>query len=256
MPTMVPPKKNTQFITYIALVSQADTKLLKSNPTIAVGDFKASTDGGALANLGTLPTVTPASSTMVKITMSTSEMNGDNATLVCIDAAGAEWCDAQFNFQTSARQVEDLAFPLTSGRGSLIGSSGHHALDFAAINLPAGPVPEMGILENGTPQAATTTTVQGRAGDTYAANDAPNSALMMIFGSTEGYWQARLIIDYNAATKTYTIDTIVQPTGTLRYIVFAGAPASSSLPFPVNIKQINDTLIQGTGAAGDRWRKV
>src|SRR4051812_6759213 len=102
----MPAKKNTQWIGYIALVSQADTKLLKSNPTIASGDFKTSLDGAALGNLGTLPTVTPASSVMVKITLSTSEMNGDNTSVVCIDASGAEWCDQFLNIQPSVRQID------------------------------------------------------------------------------------------------------------------------------------------------------
>lgn len=124
MATFVPPKINTQFIYYSALVSQADTRLLKSNPTIAAGDFKTSLDGGALGNLGTLPTVTPASSVMVKFTLATTETNGGNFTIVSIDAAGAEWCDRCDNFQTSARQIDDLAFPNVSGRGQDIDASG------------------------------------------------------------------------------------------------------------------------------------
>lgn len=107
MPSYVTPKKNTQFIFYIGLRSRADTKVLQANPTIAAGDFKVSTDGGSLGNLGTLPAVTPASSKMVKITLSTSEMNGDNVTVVCSDAAGDEWCDEIINIQTSASQVDD-----------------------------------------------------------------------------------------------------------------------------------------------------
>lgn len=114
MATYVPPKKNVEYIFYIGLVSQANTKTLQSNPTIAAGDFKVSTDGGALANLGTLPAVTPASSKMVKVTLSAAEMNGDNITVVCSDASGAEWCDLIINFQTAANQVDDLAAALTA----------------------------------------------------------------------------------------------------------------------------------------------
>jgi hypothetical protein len=124
VPSYVSPKKNTQYILFISLVSQASTKLMKANPTIAAGDFKVSTDGGALANLGTLPVVTPASSAMVKITLSTSEMNGDNVTVVCSDAAGAEWCDLTINIQTSARQLDDLAYPATTGRSLAVDASG------------------------------------------------------------------------------------------------------------------------------------
>lgn len=108
MATMVPPQKGVQYIFYVGLVSQADTKLLKANPTIAAGDFKVSTDGGAFANLGTLPTVTPAAGTAVKITLSTTEMNGDNIIVTCIDAAGAEWCDLLINIQTSAQSLDTM----------------------------------------------------------------------------------------------------------------------------------------------------
>lgn len=124
MATYQPPKINTQWIGYVSLVSQASTLVMQSNPTIAAGDFKVSIDGGALANLGTLPAVTPASSKMVKITLSTSEMNGANITVVCSDAAGAEWCDLVFNLQTSARQIDDLAYPATSGRSMVVDASG------------------------------------------------------------------------------------------------------------------------------------
>lgn len=109
MPSYYPPKKNTQYILYIGLASQANATAFQNNPTIAAGDFKVSTDGGALGNLGTLPVVTPASSKMVKITLSTSEMNGDNVTLVGSDAAGAEWRDIIINIQTAAQQIDDLA---------------------------------------------------------------------------------------------------------------------------------------------------
>jgi hypothetical protein len=51
-------------------------------------------------------------------------MNGDNVQVLFSDAAGAEWADALFNIQTTARQVDDLAFPLTSGRGELISTTG------------------------------------------------------------------------------------------------------------------------------------
>lgn len=124
MATYFPPKINTQYIFYAALVSQANTKLMQVNPTIAAGDFKVSIDGGALANLGTLPAVTPSSSMMVKFTLSTSEMNGANITVVCSDAAGSEWCDAVFNIQTTARQIDDLAYPATSGRSMVVDASG------------------------------------------------------------------------------------------------------------------------------------
>lgn len=74
-----------------------------------------SIDGGALANLGTLPTVTPAGGSLVKITLSVAEMTGANILVVCSDAAGAEWCDLTLDIPTAARQIDDLYFRPSSG---------------------------------------------------------------------------------------------------------------------------------------------
>lgn len=105
----LPPKRNAAYTFYLGLVSQADTKLLQTNPTIAAGDFQVSTGGGAFANLATLPVVEPAGSQVVKVVLSAAEMNAANVVVRARDAAGAEWCDALFPIQTSLRQIDDLA---------------------------------------------------------------------------------------------------------------------------------------------------
>jgi hypothetical protein len=117
------PKNGVAYIFYGCLVSQADTKLFKSAPTLAAGDFKVSTDGGAFANLATLPTNTPGTFS-IKFSLSAGEMTGDNILVVASDAAGAEWCDQCWNIQTSARGVADLAFPATTGRSMVVDANG------------------------------------------------------------------------------------------------------------------------------------
>lgn len=109
MASYVTPKKNAAFVFYCALEDRANAGLFKAAPTLAAGDFKVSIDGGALANLTDLPTVTPSGGRMVKVTLTASEMNGDNITVVASDASGAEWYDLVVNIQTSAQQVDDLA---------------------------------------------------------------------------------------------------------------------------------------------------
>ncbi len=136
MPSYVTPKKNVEYIFYIGLTDQADTKLLKANPTIAAGDFKVSIDGGSFNNPSTLPSVTPASGKAVKCTLSTSEMNGDNIIFVASDSAGAEWCDQIINIQTSARQIDDLAFPTTSGRSIDVTTTGGVGIDWSNVENP------------------------------------------------------------------------------------------------------------------------
>ena len=97
-----PPVKNQDFLIRIALEDMASPGSFKSSPTIATGDFKVAIDGAALANLATLPTVSPAASVLVLITLSAAEMNGDVITLVAIDqTATKEWADLVLSIPTT-----------------------------------------------------------------------------------------------------------------------------------------------------------
>src|SRR3990167_10206195 len=136
MATYVPPKINTAYVFYISLVSQANTKVFQANPTLAAGDFNVATEDGAPGGLGTTPTVDADFTKRVKVTLAAGEMNGGNVTLICSDAAGAEWCDLTINIQTSARQVDDLAFPVTSGRGLDVTATGAAGIDWANVENP------------------------------------------------------------------------------------------------------------------------
>ena len=124
MATYNTPKRATAYKFYVGLVDQSNTKLLKANPTIAAGDFQVSKDGGAFANLTTLPSANPASGRSIMIDLSATEMTADNVVVQCVDAAGAEWCDLFVNLQTTARQIDDLAYPATTGRSLLVDASG------------------------------------------------------------------------------------------------------------------------------------
>lgn len=98
-----PPVKNEDFVIQIGLEDYANPGNLKSSPTIAAGDFKVSKDGGALANLTTLPVVAPAASVCVTITLSATEMNADVVTVVWQDqTAPKEWVDDLISIPTTA----------------------------------------------------------------------------------------------------------------------------------------------------------
>jgi len=98
-PPYQPPQKGQPFVFYLSLVSQADTKLFQTNPTLAAGDFKITKDGGALADLAVLPTVEPAMSKSVKVSLSGTEMTADNILMIASDQAGAQWADLAVNIQ-------------------------------------------------------------------------------------------------------------------------------------------------------------
>jgi hypothetical protein len=131
--TYVPAKRGAEFIFYVTLRQQADQKLLKSKPTIASGDFTISKDGGAFASLATTPTVTPSSGYAVKITLSASEMTADQVIVVAHDASGAEWIDDSWSIQTTARQIDDLLAPTTTGRTLDVTSTGCAGVDLANV---------------------------------------------------------------------------------------------------------------------------
>ncbi|KKK83311.1 hypothetical protein LCGC14_2794670 [marine sediment metagenome] len=140
MATYVPAKKNTAFITYVGLPSQANALTLQANPTLANGDVKVAIDDGAPANLATLPVVDGDFTKRVKVNLSAGEMNGDNCTLIFSDAAGAEWCDQTVNLQTAVRLIDDLAFPTTTGRSIDVTATGAVGIDWGNIENPTTAV--------------------------------------------------------------------------------------------------------------------
>lgn len=104
----VPAKKNTAYVFYVGLPSQANSRTLQANPTLAAGDVKVAIDDGAPANLATLPAVDADFTKRVKVSMSAAEMNGDNITVIFSDASGSEWCDLIVNIQTVTTQIDSL----------------------------------------------------------------------------------------------------------------------------------------------------
>lgn len=98
-----PPVKNEDFIFYLAVEDYASPGNFKASPTIAAGDFQVSKDGGAFANLGTLPAVTPAAGRMIKVTLSNTEMNADNVVVQGVDQTSPkEWADIVVAIVTTA----------------------------------------------------------------------------------------------------------------------------------------------------------
>jgi hypothetical protein len=97
-----PPKKGEDFLVRIALLDNAVAGSFKSSPSLAVGDFKVDKDGAGLINLGTAPSVSPAGTVLVLITLSAAEMNADVVTVVGIDQTSPkEWCDFVLSIPTT-----------------------------------------------------------------------------------------------------------------------------------------------------------
>lgn len=98
-----PPIKNEDFKIRISLEDYTNPGKFKSNPTLAAGDAKIDKDGGGLSNLATLPTVSPASTKLVLIELSSTEMNADVVTIILSDQTDPpEWCDIVISIPTTS----------------------------------------------------------------------------------------------------------------------------------------------------------
>jgi hypothetical protein len=143
--------------------------------------------------------------------------------VVTITGTGLDSCDLEFVL---------IAFNPRDGV-----RLGLTALPSSAVEAD-GPVPLFGITDQGTAQSATSTTLVLRAAAPFADNTCIGSTLL-VFGSTQGYWQARQITDYTTADDTATVDAWdVTPSGTITYKVFGSPPGSTSSPPAVNVTQI------------------
>ena len=102
-----------------------------------------------------------------------------------------------------------------------------------------------GISSYGTAQSATGTTVVLAAGESLA-DDVTIGQVLGVYGSTQAYWQFRVITDYVNSTDTATVDTwTVTPSGTITYVRFASPPADAT-----NIPAVNVTKVAGTTQTG------
>ena len=117
-----------------------------------------------------------------------------------------------------------------------------------AFDDTAGPVPWMGIIDQGTAQSASATGLVLRAAAAFD-NDTLIGATIAVYGSTQGFWQVRTITDSALSGDSVTVDTWnTTPSGTITYKIFASGPASTSSPPAVNVTQFGGSAI--TSASG------
>lgn len=130
------PKKGAAYVAHIALLDSS-TGAIKTTPTIVSGDFKVSKDGGALADLDTLPSESPSGSGIVAVTISATEMNADRVTVRWKDASGAEWDDGALTIYTRAVTVDELVRSTTPVNALDVAATGEVGLDFTNTKTPA-----------------------------------------------------------------------------------------------------------------------
>lgn len=103
-----------------------------------------------------------------------------------------------------------------------------------------GPLAGLGVLDRGTAQSDSTTSLRLRDALTYA-DDEPNGATALIYSATTGAGQRSAISDYVGSTDTATLGTTLptDPTGTVRYEIYGTASASGTLT--ANVTQVEGT---------------
>jgi len=108
-----------------------------------------------------------------------------------------------------------------------------------------GPVPLFALIDRGTAQSATASTLQLRAAAAFG-DDQILGATVVITGGSAGVGQSRTIIDYVSSTDTVTVSSVWQttPTGTITYEIY-GSPLADS------VAQTGDAFAQiGIAGAG------
>lgn len=94
----MPAIKGQIYNDYLTLPSYASFGIfMQVTPTIVAGDVKVVKDGGAPANIATLPTV---SGTVVTYTLSATETNADSILVLFKDQSGDEWVDVTVKIET------------------------------------------------------------------------------------------------------------------------------------------------------------
>lgn len=118
---------------------------------------------------------------------------------------------------------------LSGSVGSVTGAVGSVAtggISEASFATTAGSFDALGIIDQGTAQAATGTTLQLRSAAAFA-DDEIIGATCLITGGSAGVGQARTITDYVSSTDTATVATwTTTPTGTITYECFGTATSS------------------------------
>lgn len=105
----VPPLRGSAYSFDICLVSQADTDIFKTSPTLAAGDVTVALDGAGANNITALP-ASPADG-VIHVALTAAEMTAARVAVLFHDVAGDEWQDALVTIETDTAQMNDLAQP-------------------------------------------------------------------------------------------------------------------------------------------------
>lgn len=225
------PKKNVAYTFYVALVD-ATSGGFRVNPTIAVGDFKVSTNGGVFSNLATLPVVEPAGSISVKISLSQSEMNSNKIVVQCIDAAGNEWADELFFIDADDVNIDDMVRSTTPANTLNVSAAGRAESNVKQLDDSSIALAKMAALYGGAVATGTVNTVADSGDFTLTSTDLSNSN-----NSYNNMWLVML-----SGSNKFIPRIIGTYTGSSKRVQFRGTEMAGPFPRTVN--------------AGDTWMLI
>ncbi len=157
----------------------------------------------------------------------------------------------EINTNAGAIAVVDLTTTTTTAANVTTVSSG--AISEASFATTAGSFAPLQVIDQGTAQSATGTTLVLRSAAAFA-DDEPNGARILITGGSTGVGQSRLITDYVSTTDTATVAAwTTTPTGTITYKIFSSvaaatgtAPSASEVADEVQTRTIAGVTLVGT----------
>lgn len=246
---------DAQTVSFVAAIFSIDNRQLL-RPTVASRTLDVSAGGEAgidWANVGSPTTTLNLSGTSTKALEPTTA--GRTLDVTATGEAGIDW--ANIGSPTTSVALSGTSVLLTSGTGTgqVSLTSGRVASDVtywngAVLTGKTGAFPEFGIVDSGTAQSATGTTLVLRSAAAFA-DDELIGATILIVSATAGAGQCRIITDYVSATDTATVDTwTTTPSGTIVYAIFGSPPASTGLPVPSDVTKWNGTAIATPDTAG------
>lgn len=207
-------------------VSSTDGNTEQTGLTIANSDVLLSKNGGTMAakNSGGC---THDANGMYTCTLDATDTNTVGRLQMFIHTSGALPIYQEFNV------VEEAVYDAYYGV-SAPGYVANAPVDVAQFGGTAlapgsctGAIPALGIIDCGTAQAVTGTTLQLRSAANFDANDEIVGATCVITSATTGAGQSRTISAYTNSTDTATVDTwTTTPTGTVTYACFGTASST------------------------------
>ncbi len=224
-----------------------------------VADFKVKKTTGNFAALNGSATLTHVSAGMYDLVLTTSDTDTIGFATIAIDDT-VNGC-APVRLQVIEETVYDALYA-ASALGYVANAPVNVAQisgdSTAADNLEtafddtAGAVPWTGIIDQGTAQSASATGLVLRSAAAFA-DDTLIGATISVFGSTQGYWQQRIITDSALSGDTVTVDTwTVTPSGTITYKIFATPPSPAGTLANIDAILADTNELQTDWANGGR----